>query len=46
MCSIFDGNIATDGAAMNLINYGAKFHNVTFKGNRESAVRVSFSNND
>ena len=39
--STFEGNVAADGAAMNLILYGAKFHNVTFKNNRESAVRVS-----
>ena len=27
---------------MNLIRYDAKFYNVTFENNRESAVRVSF----
>ena len=40
---MFDGNVATDGAAMNLIRYGAIFHNVTFKSNRGSAVRVSYT---
>ena len=39
--STFDGNNATDGAAMNLIRYGAQLHNVTFKNNKQSAVRVS-----
>ena len=27
---------------MNVLNYGAKFYNVTFENNRGSAVRVSF----
>ena len=40
---MFDGNMATDGAAMNLISYGAIFYNVTFKSNRGSAVRVSYT---
>ena len=37
----FDGNLANNGAAMNLIRYGAELHKVTFKNNRQSAVRVS-----
>lgn len=40
--SIFDGNRAPDGAAINAAHYGAKFDNVTFKNNRESTIRVSF----
>ena len=39
--SIFDGNLATDGAAMNLAYYSARFSNVTFRNNKESAIRVS-----
>ena len=35
--SMFDGNTA----AMNLIRYGAKLYNVTFKNNKHSALRVS-----
>ena len=42
LCSTFESNVADYGAAMNLYLYGAKFYNVTFKDNRESAVRVSF----
>ena len=41
--SIFDGNRAPDGAAINAAHYGAKFDNVTFKNNRESTIRVSFT---
>lgn len=40
-CSIFDNNRAVDGAAMNLAYYSAKFDNVTFMNNMESAIRVS-----
>ena len=40
-CSIFDNNHASDGAAMNLAFYSAKFDNVTFRNNVESAIRVS-----
>ena len=40
-CSTFDGNTANDGAALNLIRYGAQLYNVTIKNNRQSAVRVS-----
>ena len=39
---MFDVNIANEGAALNLIRYGAQLYNVTFKNNRQSAVRVSF----
>ena len=39
--SIFDGNTAADASAINLAFYSAKFDNVTFGNNRESAVRVS-----
>ena len=39
--SIFDGNHAADGAAVNLVHYSVKFDNVTFKNNKESAIRVS-----
>lgn len=41
--SIFDGNHATDGAAINMAHYSAKFDNVTFKNNRESTIRVRFN---
>lgn len=40
---MFVGNTASDGAAVNLIRYGATFYNITFKNNKESAVRVSLS---
>ena len=40
-CSVFDGNYAADGAAMNVAHYSAKFDNVTFSNNTESAIRVS-----
>lgn len=40
--SVFDGNHASDGAAMNLAYYSAKFDNVTFRNSTESAIRVSF----
>ena len=39
--SIFDDNHAPDGAAVSLAYYGAKFENVTFRSNAESAIRVS-----
>ena len=39
--SIFDGNRAANGAAMNLAHYSVKFDNVTFRNNKESAIRVS-----
>ena len=39
--STFDGNTAKNGAAMNLIRYGARLYNVTIKNNKYSAVRVS-----
>ena len=39
--STFDGNIARNGAAMNLVRYGAQLYNVTIKNNRHSAVQVS-----
>ena len=39
---MFDGNLAPDGAAMNIAHYSAKFTNVTFKNNRGSTIRVSF----
>ena len=38
---MFEDNVATDGAAMNLIRFSARFYNVTFKNNKQSAVRVS-----
>ena len=38
---MFDGNHASDGGAMNLAYYSAKFDNVTFRNSTESAVRVS-----
>ena len=38
---MFDGNLAPDGAAMNIAHYSAKFTNVTFKNNRGSTIRVS-----
>ena len=40
--SVFDGNIAADGAAINIAFCSTKFNNVTFLNNRESAVRVSY----
>ena len=39
--SIFDGNRAPNGAAMNLAYYSIKCDNVTFKNNKESTIRVS-----
>ena len=39
--SIFDGNCAADGAAVNLAYYSAKFTNVTFSNSIESTIRVS-----
>ena len=42
-CSIFDNNRAADGSAMNLAYYSAKFDNVTFRNNMESAIRVSLT---
>ena len=48
LCSVFDGNIATtdpyiatDGAIVNLMHYGARFDNVTFSNNKGSALQVS-----
>ena len=40
-CSLFDGNLAADGAAVNLAYYSAKFANVTFSNSIESTIRVS-----
>ena len=40
--SVFDGNIAADGSAINIAYYSARFENVTFSRNKESAVRVSY----
>ena len=39
--SIFDGNRASDGAAMNIAYYSVKLTNVTFRNNKESTIRVS-----
>ncbi|XP_065904297.1 uncharacterized protein [Dysidea avara] len=36
---VFDGNIAADGSAINIAYYSARFENVTFSRNKESAVR-------
>lgn len=41
ICSIFDGNLAMDGSAMNVAYLDTKLYNVTFKSNKGSALRVS-----
>jgi len=40
--SVFDGNTAADGSAINIAFYSTKFDTVTFSNNRESAVRVGY----
>ena len=43
-CSLFDSNYGADAAAINLAFYNVRFfHNVTFRNNTGSAVRVSIS---
>ena len=39
--SIFDGNIAPSGAAINLAYYDAWMDNVLFRNHQGSAIRVS-----
>ena len=41
LCSMFNDNTAAGGAAVNLIQYNILLYNVTFKNNRQSALRVS-----